>query len=83
MRDAILDAVPIEAATVMAAPDGTPEPPIFAEFRTALGGIGVHGIDRFAFYAAARADEVALVVATGDQRSYANLMLTIGVRPLG
>jgi L-fucose mutarotase len=37
-------------------------------------------MDRFAFYAAARGDDVALVVATGEQRVYANLLLTIGVR---
>ena len=41
-----------------------------------LGALG-----RFPFYAAARGSDVALVIATGEQRVYANLLLTIGVVP--
>jgi L-fucose mutarotase len=36
-------------------------------------------MDRFAFYAAASEKDVAVVVATGERRVYANLLLTIGV----
>ena len=36
---------------------------------------------RFEFYDAARDSDVALVIATGEQRVYANLLLTIGVVP--
>jgi L-fucose mutarotase len=36
-------------------------------------------VERFAFYELARGRDVALAVATGDQRLYANLLLTIGV----
>ncbi|MFJ5613195.1 RbsD/FucU domain-containing protein [Streptomyces sp. NPDC093221] len=90
--DALVDAVPIEAAAVMTPPpdrDDTSEtsdtsdlsaPEIFAEFRTALPGLTLDGLDRFAFYDAARGPDTALVVATGDRRTYANLLLTIGVR---
>ncbi|MBD5785386.1 RbsD or FucU transport [Cellulosimicrobium terreum] len=89
--EVLLDAVPVESATVMV-PGGVDgdvaaagEPvPAHAGYRTALtavaGDVGWHELDRFAFYDAARADDVALLVATGDQRVYANLLLTIGVR---
>lgn len=76
---ALVDAVPIEAATVMA-PPAQAEPPIFAEFRAALPGLTLDGLDRFGFYDAARGPDTALVIATGDRRTYANLLLTLGVR---
>jgi len=37
-------------------------------------------VPRFDFYDEAKSDDVCCVVATGDQRLYANLLLTIGVR---
>lgn len=78
---ALVDAVPIEAATVMTPPPELPEPEVFADFRAALPGIGaLDGLDRFAFYEAARGQDTALVIATGDRRTYANLLLTLGVR---
>jgi L-fucose mutarotase len=76
----VAGAIPIEAAAVMV-PDG-PEPPIFAEFRALLpAGMELRPTERFAFYAAARGEDVALVIATGEQRVYANILLTIGVIP--
>nr|WP_194720097.1 RbsD/FucU family protein [Cellulosimicrobium arenosum] len=91
--EVLLDAVPVESATVMVpgGVDGDVEAagrpvPAHAGYRAALtevvGASGVvwHELDRFAFYAAARSDDVALLVATGDQRVYANLLLTVGVR---
>jgi L-fucose mutarotase len=38
-------------------------------------------LERFAFYDVARSPNVALVIATGEQRIYANILLTIGVVP--
>lgn len=77
----LLDAVPVEAAFVMDKPDGA-EPPIFQHFRALLpNGMALNGLERFAFYHAARGQDVVLVIATGDQRLYANILLTIGVRP--
>ena len=35
--------------------------------------------ERFAFHDAAGTPDVCLTIATGDQRIYANLLLTIGV----
>ena len=72
-------AIPIEAAHVMM-PEGGAEPPIFASFRRILPeGIALRPLGRFAFYEAARGRDVALVIATGEQRIYANILLTIGV----
>jgi L-fucose mutarotase len=78
---AIVSAVPVEAAHVMQTADGT-EPPIFNEFRALLPeGIDIQPVERFAFYAAVGSTDVCLVVATGEQRIYANILLTIGVVP--
>ncbi len=78
---AIAPAIPVEAAHVMAAADGS-EPPIWAEFRELLPGTPLQPLERFAFYEAASKPDVALVIATAEQRVYANLLLTIGVVPL-
>ena len=77
---AIVGATPLEAAHVMV-PDGGPEPPIFAEFRALLPGMELAALDRYAFYAAARGPDLALAIATGERRVYANILLTIGVVP--
>ena len=74
----LLDAVPVEAAHVMV-PDSGEEPDIFAEFRRLLPDVPLQASGRLAFYEAARGPDVALAVATGEQRIYANLLLTIGV----
>lgn len=77
----LVDAIPIEAAEVMMPADG-PEPPIFSEFRQLLGhGIALQPLGRFEFYDAAQDSDLALVIATGEQRIYANILLTIGVVP--
>ena len=36
---------------------------------------------RFAFYDLCRDSDTALVIATGEQRIYANILLTVGVVP--
>lgn len=77
---ALVDAMPIEAAHVMV-PDSGPEPSIFAEFRELLPDTPLQSLGRFPFYEAAREPRCALVIATGEQRVYANLLLTVGVVP--
>jgi len=81
-------AIPIEAAAVMQPLASGPyalegEPPIWDEFRAGLREAGgperLEPIEREAFYRAAAGPEVALTVATGEQRIYANLLLTLGV----
>lgn len=78
---AIVAAAPIETAYVMQTADGT-EPAVLAEFRELLpSGVGIQPLERFAFYDAVGEPTVCLVVATGEQRIYANILLTIGVIP--
>ncbi|MDX2141150.1 MAG: RbsD/FucU family protein [Chloroflexota bacterium] len=74
----IAGAIPVEAADVMT-PDSGDEPAIFAEFRKLLPGVELTKHGRFAFYDLARDPDTCLVVATGEQRIYANILLTIGV----
>jgi len=77
--EAILEKTPVEAAAVMQPADGK-DAPIFSEFSSLLGrGIELQRLERFAFYEAASSPDVCLTVASGDQRLYANLLLTIGV----
>ncbi len=76
---AVLSVTPVEAAHVMR-PDAGPEPSIFAEFRQLLpDDIALAPLERFAFYEKAREADCCLVIATGEQRVYANILLTIGV----
>ena len=86
--EAVASAVPIEVASVMATLTEGPyalaePPPIWAEFADILAAAGftdgLQQIERFAFYEAARGRDVALTIATAEQRIYANILLTIGV----
>ncbi len=74
----LVDAIPIEAAHVMG-PDSAEEPGIFADFREMLPETTLQRLGRFDFYDMARGPDLALAIATGEQRIYANLLLTIGV----
>jgi len=84
----LLSAIPVEAAEVMDYARTGPyalqqDPPIWNEFRQILHDNNVDveltKIERMAFYEAAGTKEVCLTIATGEQRIYANLLLTIGV----
>jgi len=81
--DVLLRAVPLEAAAVMVPPAGEPEPVAIADHRRRLRGIPLEEVERFAFYDEARSADLALAVVTADTRTYANLLLTIGVRSIG
>lgn len=84
----IANTVPIELAEVME-PARTGayamknDPPIFDDFRKILkarnAGMDLTKLERFAFYEAAGTKDVTLTIASGDQRTYANILLTIGV----
>jgi L-fucose mutarotase len=75
--EALISAVPIEAAEVMMTASGE-EPSIYAEFRQLLPDLELQAHERFAFYEESKSSNVCLVVATGEQRIYANILLTIG-----
>jgi L-fucose mutarotase len=75
---ALAQAIPVEAAQVMGK-DGD-EPSIFKDFREILpGDVTLQPLERFTFYATSRETDVALVIATGEERTYANILITIGV----
>jgi L-fucose mutarotase len=74
----LITVIPIETAEVMM-PDSGREAPIFLEFRSLLPGLELKALERLAFYDQARSPKVCLVIATGEQRTYGNLLLTIGV----
>lgn len=76
--------IPIERAEIMTPADGeTVDIPIHREFREALPNVEFGELSRFDFYDAARSEEVGIIVATGEQRLYGNLLLTVGVRQPG
>ena len=86
--EAIVSAVPVEAAHVMAyattGPYALPgDPPIWKEFSSILSTVNytqpLEQVERFQFYDLAGGSDVVLTIQTGDQRIYANLLLTIGV----
>ncbi|MBI4556851.1 MAG: RbsD or FucU transport [Candidatus Hydrogenedentes bacterium] len=76
--ETLLTAIPVEDAAVME-PDSGPEPPIFDEFRRLLPELSLTKYSRFEFYEEASGPDTCLQVVTGEQRIYANLLLTIGV----
>jgi len=76
--DVLARAVPIEDAIVME-PDSGPEPPIFQEFRSFFPDIELVRLGRFEFYEEASGPDTCLQIVTGEQRIYANILLTLGV----
>lgn len=75
---AVAEAVPLESAEVMV-PDEGPDPEIFRDFARLLPDVPIVRHPRFDFYDRAREPDVGIVVATGEARIYANILLTIGV----
>jgi len=76
--DVIADAIPVEAAHVMGPDDGS-EPSVYEDFRRLLPETDLTRLGRFEFYDMARGPDCALAISTGEQRVYANILLTIGV----
>jgi L-fucose mutarotase len=74
--------VPIESVSVMQPDDGS-TPEVFARYRDLLGDqLPLQPVPRLDFYATCREPDLAVCVATGDDRLYANVLLTIGyIRP--
>lgn len=74
----ILTAAPVEDAAVMEPEDG-PEPAIYEEFQRLMPGVELTRFERYEFYEEASGPDTCLQIVTGEQRIYANLLLTIGV----
>jgi len=86
--EALLSASVIEKAEVMEPMRAGPyamegDPPIWTDYRRLITGAGMDVelelVERFRFYDVASTDDVALTIATAEQQTYANLLLTIGV----
>lgn len=79
LLEVLTETIPIESALMMSRPDGEPVP-IHAEFKALLpGSVILAGKPRLEFYEEAKSHQTALVIATGEERRFANLLLTIGV----
>lgn len=75
----LCDAIPVETAYIMLMADGQAAP-IVAEFRALLPAeVEFKPLERFAYYEAVKSPDTLLVIATGEQRLYANLLLVVGV----
>ncbi|MBW7572323.1 RbsD/FucU family protein [Caproiciproducens faecalis] len=75
--EVLSEVVNFEKAEVMV-PTGE-QPPIFAEFQNILGGMDLGGLERQEFYDACCKPNVRLAIFTGEKRTFANILLTIGV----
>jgi L-fucose mutarotase len=74
----LLTAVPIESVTAMLPDEGT-RPECRRGYEQLPGpGLPLRPVERLEFYRTCREPEVAVCVATGDDRLYANLLLTVG-----
>ncbi len=77
---ALAATIPIESAGYMTPDDGS-KPEIVQEYHRIIGeDIPFQGYGRFPFYDEASGPDTVLVIATGEQRFYANLLITVGVR---
>ncbi len=77
--EAVLSTIHIEEAAVMT-PDDRVEPNAFQAFQQILPELDLTRYTRFEFYEEVESGDTALVIVTGDQRPYTNLLLTVGVR---
>lgn len=87
--EALVTAVPIDAANTMGIPPDDPyassdDPPVWDDYRGVLTDAGLDielaPIDKWEFYEAVASRDHVLTIKTADQALWANLLLTIGVR---
>jgi L-fucose mutarotase len=77
--EVLRDTIPIEQATMMVPPDRQP-PAIHRELLKQLPtGVPTRTLTRTEFYAAVNQPTTALVIVTGEERRFANVLITIGV----
>jgi L-fucose mutarotase len=75
----INEAIPIESYIVMSPPDETPQS-IHDEFADILGSeVPLEKVKRFDFYKETQSEDTCLVIATGEIRRFANILLVMGV----
>ena len=76
--EAILSAANVESAAVMEPGDGT-TPEIFGTFENMLGGMSLQKLGRYEFYDACCEPTVRIAISSGEKRTFANILLTVGV----
>ena len=74
--ETILSEINVEAASVMKPDEGRPE--IYDEFNQLLSGIELKEESRWDFYEVAARAAVRLAISTGEKRTFANILLTVG-----
>ena len=79
--EALSNEIAIEGAEVCA-PDTGGDPAVYHEFRALLPGREIAKKVRGNFYEHAKMVDCSLIIATGDERPYASILLTIGVVPM-
>lgn len=75
--DALQSIINVEAVAVMQPSEG-PEPEIFKEFESRLPEMELRKLGRFEFYNECTDNSLCLAISTGEQRTYANILLTVG-----
>lgn len=76
--EAIQSVVAIEKAEVMNPADGS-IPEIFSRFQAMLGDVQLETLGRYEFYDACCQPDVRIAISTGEKRTFANLLITVGV----
>lgn len=76
--DALLTEINVESAILMDTPaDFNPE--IYQEYKDRLSAeVEFTSLERYAFYNTAKSDDLLLVIASGEKRRFANIILTVG-----
>lgn len=75
----IKEVIPIESYMIMLTPDEVPQS-IHEEFVEILSiDTPVNKVKRFDFYKEARSSDTFMVIATGEIRRFANILITVGV----
>lgn len=76
--EGILEVCPIQGAIVMEKPVAA-NAEIHDAYKALLGGVTWQAMERWAFYDKIREPTTTLIIQTGEQRRFANLILTVGV----
>ncbi|MCI2284394.1 RbsD/FucU family protein [Colwellia sp. MSW7] len=74
----IIDVCPIQGAIVMEKPPQA-NAEIHDAYKALLGDVSWESMERWAFYDKIRDPLTTLIIQTGEQRRFANLILTVGV----
>ena len=76
--ETLLSIINVEKAEVMDPGDGS-TPEIFGEFSKLLGGMKLNSMGRYEFYDECCKPSLGLAISTGEKRTFANIILTVGV----